>query len=357
MNIQPSDGRAVGESMQATKEEPSVKSRQLTTRTYLVTAAAAAMALMTVTACSSGGSGSGAGSSGKSITFIAGKTGDPFYVTMKCGASAEAKKLGYSFSATGSVDWSVPEQVSSVDSVAAYHPAGVLISPVDPNSLAGPIRTLQSNGSKVAIVDTSLTDGSIGVTHISSNNVQGGEKAADTMAQLVGGSGEVVVLTPDLTTTTTNARIQGFKQELAAKYPGMKIDDVRQVGDTAQGAASAVGDELSAHPGLVGIFTANSETGEGVGTGLKNAGKQGKVKVVSFDAGPEQVLALKSGAVDALISQDPYGIGQQAVEQLADALSGKPVTGSIQTDLASITRTNLNDPSVAQFLYKADCNS
>lgn len=321
-------------------------------RSYLV---AAVVTLAALTGCSSGSGSSGA--SGTSIAFIAGKTGDPFYITMKCGASAEAKKLGYSFSATGSADWSVPQQVSAVNSVTANRPSGVLISPVDPNSLAAPVKTLQSAGAKVAIVDTSLTDGSLGVTHISSNNVQGGQKAADTMGELLGGTGEIAVLTPDLTTTTTNARIQGFKQELAAKYPNVRIDDVRQVGDTAQGAASAVGDELSAHPALAGIFTANSQTGEGVGTGLKNAGKQGKVKVVSFDAGPQQVQALENGSVDALISQDPYGIGQQAVQQLGNAIGKKPVTDPIQTNLASITRENLHDPSTAQFLYKADCTS
>ncbi|MDH6114519.1 ribose transport system substrate-binding protein [Kitasatospora sp. MAP12-15] len=316
-----------------------------------------ATAVTALTGCSSSGGGAGGGAT--SIAFIAGKTGDPFYITMKCGASAEAKKLGYKFSATGSADWSVPEQVDSVNSVAATRPDGVLISPVDPNSLAAPVRTLQSAGSKVAIVDTSLTDASLGVTHISSNNLQGGRKAADTMAQLLGagGTGEIVVLTPDLTTTTTNARIQGFKQELAAQYPNLRIDDVRQVGDTAQGAASAVSDELSTHPGLAGIFTANSQTGEGVGTGLKNAGKQGRIKVVSFDAGPEQVQALQSGAVDALISQDPYGIGQQAVDQLGNAIGKRPVTATIQTNLASITRDNLKDPATAQFLYKADCTS
>jgi ribose transport system substrate-binding protein len=328
----------------------------------LVTSATTVLILAAATGCSSSGgsgsSGSGGGTAaGKSITFVAGKTGDPFYITMKCGAQAEAQKLGVKFTATGSVDWSVPEQVSSVSSVTAYHPSGVLISPVDPNSLEGPIRTMESNGTKVAIVDTTLTDPSIGVTHISSNNLQGGEKAADTMAALVDDTGEVVVLTPDLTTTTTNARIQGFKQELAAKFPGIKIDDVRQVGDTAQGAASAVSDELAAHPALVGIFTTNSQTGEGVGTGLKDAGKQGKIKVVSFDAGPQQVAALQSGAVDALISQDPYGIGQQAVEQLVASLTGKPVTSTIQTDLVSITRDNVSSPSVARFLYKTDCGS
>ncbi|MCX4750841.1 ABC transporter substrate-binding protein [Kitasatospora sp. NBC_01287] len=334
--------------------------------------AVGAVALLALAAgcSSSGGSGSGSGSGtgtgsgsgsggsgGKSITFVAGKTGDPFYITMKCGAQAEAAKLGEKFTATGSADWSVPEQVGSVSAVTATRPGGVLISPVDPNSLQGPIRTLQSGGTKVAIVDTTLTDSSIGVTRISSDNLQGGRQAADSMAQLTGGSGEVVLLTPDLTTTTTNARIQGFKQQLASKYPGLRIDDTRQVGDTAQGAAAAVGDELAAHLHLVGIFAANSQTGEGVGTGLKNAGRQGAVKVVSFDAGPQQVSELKSGAVDALISQDPYGIGQQAVDQLVNALTGKPVTGSIQTDLAGITRDNVGDPSMSRFLYRTDCDS
>ncbi|MEY9964105.1 ribose transport system substrate-binding protein [Streptacidiphilus sp. MAP12-16] len=328
----------------------------------LATGATTLLVLAAATGCSSssgstGSSGNDGKVAGKSITFVAGKTGDPFYITMKCGAQAESQKWGVQFTATGSVDWSVPEQVASVSSVTSYHPSGVLISPVDPHSLEGPIKTLQGNGTKVAIVDTTLADSSIGITRISSNNLQGGEKAADTMAGLVSSTGEVVVLTPDLTTTTTNSRIQGFKQELAAKFPNVKIDDVRQVGDTAQGAASAVTDELSAHPGLVGIFTANSQTGEGVGTGLKNSGKQGKIKVVSFDAGPQQVAALQSGAVDALISQDPYGIGQQAVDQLVASLTGKPVNGGIQTDLASITRDNVSSPTVARFLYKTDCGS
>ncbi|WP_441247627.1 ABC transporter substrate-binding protein [Kitasatospora sp. McL0602] len=318
----------------------------------LLTATALGLAVLATGCDSTGGSGSAT-----SIAFVAGKTGDPFYITMKCGAAAEAKKLGFSFTATGSANWSVPEQVSSVNSVTANRPSGVLISPVDPNSLATPVKTLQSAGAKVAIVDTSLADTSLGVTHISSNNAQGGQQAADTMGQLLGGTGEIAVLTPDLTTTTTNSRIEGFKQELTAKYPGIKLVDVRQVGDTAQGAASAVGDELAAHPGLTGIFTANSQTGEGVGTGLKNAGHQGKVKVVSFDAGPQQVQALENGAVDALISQDPYGIGQQAVDQLANAIGKKPVTDLIQTNLASITRDNLHDPAVAHFLYRADCTS
>ncbi|MFJ1707654.1 ABC transporter substrate-binding protein [Kitasatospora sp. NPDC088346] len=329
-------------------------------RAVALAAAATAAVLLAATGCSSSGSSASAGgsaASGKNLTFVAGKTGDPFYITMKCGATAEAKKLGYSFNATGSADWSVPEQVSSVNSVTATRPKGVLISPVDPNSLAAPIKTLQSAGAKVAIVDTSLTDGSIGVTHISSNNQQGGQKAAETLAKLTGDQGEVVVLTPDLTTVTTNARIDGFKQELTAKHPNVKIVDIRQVGDSAQGAASAVSAVLAAHPGLVGVFTANSQTGEGVSTGLKNAGKQGQIKVVSFDAGPQQVQALKNGAVDALISQDPYGIGQQAVDQLDAALTGKQVTATLQTDLAGITRDNLDDPSIARFLYKADCGS
>src|ERR1700743_2934438 len=84
--------------------------------------AAAAAVTMVVAGCSSssssssgGGSGSGtsaggSSASGKNLELVVGTKSDDFYVTMECGAEAEAKALGVSRTVTGPADFSPSEQ-------------------------------------------------------------------------------------------------------------------------------------------------------------------------------------------------------------------------------------------------------
>src|SRR5580704_15240387 len=78
-------------------------------------------------ACSSSGSGSGSKASGgssssssgfskKNLELVVGTKSDDFYVTMECGAEAEAKKLGAKLTVTGPATFSVPQQKPLIDS-------------------------------------------------------------------------------------------------------------------------------------------------------------------------------------------------------------------------------------------------
>jgi hypothetical protein len=81
------------------------------------------------------------------------------------------------------------------------------------------------------------------------------------------------------------------------------------------------------------------------------------VKVIGFDAGPKQVEDLKSGIVQGLIAQDPYTIGVDGVQQTILALKGQATTKSIRTELAAITKDNMNDAAIQKFMYKSACGS
>ncbi|WP_406002448.1 ABC transporter substrate-binding protein [Streptomyces sp. NBC_00829] len=325
--------------------------------------ATTAMAAFGLSACSSAGTSGGPSTSGESggtsssvkhLTLVQGVKGDTFYVTMQCGAQEAAKRLGASLDVTGPDQWDVQQQTQVVTSVTAKRPDGLLIAPVDPVAMAAPLQQAQQGGSQIALVDTSVDDPSIGLTRISSNNEQGGEKAAEALAKLVGNKGSVLILSVKPGVTTTDARIKGFKRGIA-KHPGIKLIGPEYTNDEAARAASITTAQLSAHPDLAGVFAANVVTSEGAATGLKNAGKQGKVKIVSFDAGPKQMEDLKAGVIDALVAQDPYGIGQQGVEQVMHALLGQATTKEIATDLAVIDRNNMGDPAVGKYIYRSSC--
>lgn len=305
----------------------------------------------------SGGSGGSSGSGGaakKSITLITGVKSDPFYITMTCAAQAEAKAKGVDFSADGSAQWDVSVQRPLIDSVAAVKPSGLMVSPVDTTALTPSLKQIQSSGTKVALVDTSVTDPSIGITRISSDNVKGGQVAADALAKEMGAKGSVIVISVKPGVSTTDDRIKGFTQQMA-NYPNIKVIPTLYDNDLPATAASQIQSTLAAHPDLGGVFAGNTNTAQGIATGLKQANKQGTVKVVAFDAEPDEVTALKANTIQVLVAQDPAAIGTEAVDQLVDAFDGKPVTASIGTTMVAITAQNMGDPGVSKYFYRGAC--
>lgn len=319
------------------------------------TATAALIALGTALAVAGcGGSGGSSSSGHKSITMITGVKSDPFYITMSCAAQAEAKAKGIAFTGEGSAQWDVSVQRPLIDSVAAAHPGGLLISPVDTSALTPSLKHIQSSGTKIGLVDTSVTDSSVGITRISSDNVKGGQVAADALAKQMGAKGSVVVISVQPGVSTTDDRIKGFTQEMA-KYPGIKVLPTLYDNDLPATAASQTESTLAAHPDLGGVFAANTNTAQGVATGLKQAGKQSAVKVVAFDAEPAEVTALRAGTIQVLVAQDPAAIGKEGVDQLAAAFAGKPVTAHIGTTMVALTAQNLDNPAYSKYVYKNAC--
>jgi ABC-type sugar transport system substrate-binding protein len=338
-------------------------------RTATVASGVAMIALVAAaSACSSGSSsssgtggqatstatsGSGAG---KKLELIVGTKSDNFYVTMECGAKAEAAKLGASITVTGPADFTVPEQKPLIDAAIATKPDALLVAPTDTSALDSDLQQVQNNGTKVVFVDTSSSNPALGISRITSDNAQGGKLAADELAKQIGGKGVVSVITVKAGTSTTDARVAGFVQEMKAKYPNITLlsthyDDT----DSTTVAAQQIGGDISAHHNLSGVFAANVITAEGAATAVKSAGMSGKVKVATFDADPTQMTMLSNGTIQLAIAQAPALEGQDAVIQAMNALTGKPVTKSILTPLVAITKDNMNSPNVASYVYKSGC--
>jgi ribose transport system substrate-binding protein len=151
--------------------------------------------------------------------------------------------------------------------------------------------------------------------------------------------------------STTEARIAGFIKEMK-KYKGIKVLPTQFTGDSPAPAAQKIDALYSANPDLSGVFATNVLVAEGVDTGLSHTGAAGKVKIVGYDADPEQVADLKKGIVQALVAQQPYQEGVDGVQQAVNAIKGKK-TQSILTKLAVLTKANLKAES--KYIYKSSC--
>ena len=307
-------------------------------------------------ASSSSSSGGGSTSFAKNnLELVVGTKSDDFYITMECGAQAEAKKLGAKLTVNGPADFSVSEQAPILNSVAATKPDALMVAPTDAKALDPELTRIQNAGTKLIFVDTTSSDASLGVSRISTDNVGGGKVAADNLGQQIGGKGTVAVINVNPGISTTDARIQGFANEMKAKYPNVKVLATQYDNDSAATAASQVSSDISAHPDLSGVFATNVLSAQGAATGVQHAGKTGKVKVATFDAEPQQITFLKNNTIQLAVAQDPYLEGQDAVQQALNAANGKAVTKNIGTPLVAITRANVNSPSVQKYIYKSSC--
>ena len=318
--------------------------------------ALSAAAALTLAACGGGDNaapGAASSAGGYKLSFIQGVAGDEFYITMQCGIEAEAKKVGATVNTQGPAKFDPTLQKPIVDSVAATKPSALLIAPTDVSAMEAPIKAVSSAGTKVVLVDTTLKDPSFAASQIASDNTGGGTAAFQAIQQLNPNGGKVLAMSVDPGISTTDARVAGFEAAVRAD-PKFTYLGVQYSHNDPATAARLITAALAKDPDIVGVFAGNLFSAAGSGTGIRQAGKTDQVKLVGFDAGPDQIKQLKDGTVSALIAQDPYQIGVDGVDQAVAALKGEQVTPTIQTGFHVLTKDNI-DGDGAQYVYKSSC--
>ncbi len=314
-----------------------------------------AAAALSLTACGGGSASPSASSSagGYKLSFVQGVAGDEFYITMQCGIEAQAEKVGATVNTQGPQKFDPTLQKPIVDSVVASKPDALLIAPTDVAAMQSPLKAAAAANIKVVLVDTTVNDPSFAVSQISSDNTGGGAEAFKAIKEFNPNGGKVLVMSTDPGISTVDARIAGFesgvKADPAFNYLGVQYSH----NDTAT-AARLMTAALAKDPDIVGVFSTNTFAAAGTGTGVRQANKQDQVKIVGFDAGPDQVKQLKDGTVQGLIAQDPYQIGVDGVDQAVASLKGEAVKATIQTGFHLLTKDNIEGDG-AQYVYKSSC--
>jgi len=331
-----------------------------TTRSRRVRTAAAitgilATAALGLTACSAGSGSSSTSGGVKSIVMIPGVSGNEGYDSVVCGAkeiaSKNKDKVKLTVQAANTFDPAA--QTPILQAAIATHPDAILIAPTDATAMIAPIQQAIAAGIKVVLFDSNLASPSGTSAWVGVDNAAGGKIAADTMAKLIDEKGKVLVTNYPKGTSTTDARQSGFEDGLK-KYPGIDYLGPQYSNDPT-GTSAQVAAALTKDPDMAGIYATRQDTGEGVVTGVRNAGKLGKVKIVSFDASPSEVEAVKQGNVQALVAQDVHDEGTTSMNVALDVLAGKKVKAVNTVGFFPITEANVNTQEAKDHYYTADC--
>ncbi len=288
------------------------------------------------------------------ITYIQGVTGNPFYMSVTCGAAEAAKRLGVTFDAQGPQQYTPALQMRVLNAVIAGQPDGILFTADDPVALTATLLDAKERGIKILSIDGDVKDMSVAVSNIQSDNVEGGREAARQLAALIGDNGKVMAMMNSPAANVAQQRLQGFQEEIA-KHPKVTFLGPQYSNNQTAKAASIVTSTIAAHPDLAGIFTLTTNNTEGAATGVREAQREGKIKLVGFDTSDPIVEAIRKGIVSADIVQYPYRVGQLGVEMMVAALEGKPIERQVNTPFIVATPANVDTPEVQQYIYRTNC--
>lgn len=305
-------------------------------------AALAAIALLTA-ACNS--------SKKRRIAVVPKATSHIFWLTVHSGAEAAGQKLGVD------VIWNGPpaeteydRQMQIVDSMIAQHVDGLAVAAAERNALNRSLDRAAQLGIPVTVFDSGV-DSTNYMTFLATDNYEAGRMGARELARLVGAKGKVAIVMHAPGSASTMDRERGFDDVMKTEFPQIQVV-ARQFGmsdrSKAMGAAENI---LTAHPDLNGIFASSEPSSIGASLALKSRGLSGKVKFVAFDSSDTLIEDLKGGTIDAMVVQDPFKMGFEAVKTLVDKLNGITPPKRIDLPARVVHKADLDKPDVHQLLY------
>ena len=292
---------------------------------------------------------------GKKIVYVPGLTGVPFYSSVSCGAGQEAKRLGVDFTTQGDPTFAVDKQTAIINSLTASKPDAILISITDPKAMIAPLQAAKDAGIKIIGVDGDLTDESVMSTNIQSDNIKGGAIAADRLGEVIGGKGSVAVVDNATGSIISGARVKGFKDEMTAKYPDVKVLDPQYSANSVDKAATIVKSTISNDATVTGIYGVETNNTQGAITGVQEAGKAGDVHIVGYDTSDPIIKAIQGKQVDGTVAQYPYGEGVLGVQSAVTLINGGSVPRQQETPFLMVTPENVSTPEAKKFIYSTNC--
>jgi ribose transport system substrate-binding protein len=296
----------------------------------------------------------GAGA-GKKIVYIPGLTGVAFYSSVSCGAAAEAKRLGASFDTQGDPTFAVDKQTAVLNAVVATKPDAIMISITDPKAMIAPLKKAKDQGIKIIGIDGDLDDPSVMSTNIQSDNLEGGALAADRLGEVMGGKGTVATVDNAAGSHISDDRFNGFKTQMTAKFPDIKVLDRQFTANSTDKAASIVKASIASDPTITGVYALETANTQGAATGVQQAGKAGQVHVVGYDTSDPIIKAIKAKQVDGTVAQYPLGEGITGVQSAITLINGGTVPRLQGEPFYMVTPENVDSADANKFIYKTTC--
>ena len=293
--------------------------------------------------CRSGAGTSESGSRTLKLAFVTNNSSD-FWTIARRGvekADNELTDVDAEFRLTP--DGTAAEQQRIVDDLLTKGVDGIAISPVDPQNQTA----LIDSAAKRTLVFTQDSDApqTARACYIGTDNVAAGRQAGQLIREALPAGGSIMLFVGKRDAQNARERIQGITETLAGS--NIRIIDVRtDDADDVRAKANAA-DTLVRYPDIKALVGLWSHNGPAILNAVREAGKLGRVRIVTFDEADETLAGVKEGAIHGTVVQQPFEFGYQAMLRMAQAVRGDksfiPESKQIIVPTLVVNRANVED--------------
>ena len=270
------------------------------------------------------GSSGGGGDGDVSITMLPKNLGNPYFDTSTGGAEKAADELGADFEEVGPDTASPDAQVSYINTVAQQGKDALILSANDPEALCGAIDEARSADVKVVTFDAD-TNPDCRDLFINQATAEGiAAKQLELMADAIGGSGEIAILSASANATNQNAWIDMMEEELANNpdYADMELVDTVYGDDEDQKSFDQTEALLQNHPDLKGIISPTTVGIAAAARYLSDSQYKGKVALTGLGTPNQMREYVKDGTVGSFALWNPGDLGYLATYAAAALVNG-----------------------------------
>lgn len=277
--------------------------------------------------------------------------GSMLWEVEQSGASAAAERLKFH------LYWNAPTsendmtgQASLIDRVARGKYQGLVLAPNHALAILTPLRRALAAGLPVVVVSAQL-DLPAGdkLGYIVNDDEKMGELAATEVARLLHGHGSIALVGLSRYAPGVMRRVRGAESVLANRYPDIHV--VSREGGTYDTSRSEeiTNAIVAAHPGLHAVLSFTAISTRGVHAALKSRPERQAISLVGCEQDSDLIGYVGTGEIAAVLAENTYRMGYEAVELISESLAGKPLPAQSVVPPLLINKQNLNSPEARLF--------
>ena len=268
-----------------------------------------------LTACGDdddGGGGGGEDGGSSAITFLPKSLGNPYFDASTTGGERAADEFGGSIEEVGPDQITPDSQVSFINTAAQQGVGALVVSANDPTAICDALEEARDAGVKVITFDSD-TDPECRDVFVNQADAEGIAKAqVEMIAEQIGGSGEIAILSAAANATNQNAWIELMEAELEANYPDIELVDTVYGDDDDQKSFDQTAALLSEHPDLKGIVSPTTVGIAAAARYLSDSQYKGKVALTGLGTPNQMREYIENGTVTEFALWNPEDLGYLA---------------------------------------------
>lgn len=253
---------------------------------------------------------------------------NPFFVSVEEGVAQTAEENDSQVRSLDAQDDSA-KQLNDVNDLIQQGVDILLINPVDSAAIAPAVESANGAGIPVITIDRDSDGGQV-VSMVASDNVEGGQMAAQYIIDQVGENANVVQLEGTPGASATRERGEGFTNVAESS---LNVLDSQTANFNRAEGLSVMENLLQSHQDIQAVFSQNDEMALGAMEAINAAGLQDEIIVIGFDGTEDAISSIQQGELDATIAQQPEEMGRLAVQTAYSYYQGKKQEDIIKSPL------------------------